>query len=334
VIRKTDAVLAAAGLGLFAFAAARIGWDAVIRSIVEARTAVAVVVCLTLFRLILQTRSWSIALRSEGIETPASKLMLIRLASQGIGYLSILGPLASEPMKISLLRKRGSGTAATLVDTGVYWFTSGLVGIAGCISAICLMTHSRHSIASLAIAGAIIAAALFLIARPKSRLSPLVDALGDRCPRWLEKAKKVEVAIRDFESQYPSSIRRMFVLDAACQVLLAAEVVAILWCLKIPFHAGTVLGIEGATRAIKIMAGWMPARIGADEGGIAGAFLAFGLSPASGLTLALARRSRDLLAALIGLSWFALSAGLWKASKISPRTVAYANEEETTCVPC
>ena len=114
----------------------------------------------------------------------------------------------------------------------------------------------------------------------------------------------------------------MFIIDAACQVLLAAEVVAILSCLHVPLHAATVLGIEGATRVVKIAAGWMPARIGADESGIAAAFFALGLSPAAGLTLALARRLRDLVGALLGLSWLALSAGLSKFS---------ATTEEATC---
>ena len=41
MIRKRDALLAAAGLALFAFAAGRIGWGAVIRAIEEARTAMA-----------------------------------------------------------------------------------------------------------------------------------------------------------------------------------------------------------------------------------------------------------------------------------------------------
>jgi hypothetical protein len=327
--------LAAAGLILFAFAAGRIGWGIVIRAIEEARTAVALILGLSLVRLILQTHSWSIALRSDGIKSSAKELMLIRLASQGIGYLSVLGPVASEPMKISLLRQPGkSATTATLVDTGVYWFTSAMVSIAGCVSATLLLTHEGRFLATLAILGLILAAGLFVIARPKLRLSPLADSLGIRCPRWLKKGKQIEVALRQFESQYPSSIRRMFLLDVACQVLLAAEVVAILWCLKIPLHAGTVLGIEGASRAIKIMAGWMPARIGADESGIAGAFLALGLSPASGLTLALARRSRDLLAALIGLSWLALRAGLLKVSSVLNPEDAYSKEEEITCKLC
>jgi hypothetical protein len=327
--KKRDALLAAAGLALFAFAAGRIGCGAVIKAIEEARTTIAIIVGLSLVRLILQTQSWSIALRSDGIKWSTIELMLIRLASQGIGYLSVLGPVASEPMKINLVQKRGgSPTTATLVDTGVYWFSSGIVGIAGCASAALLLAHSRHSIVSLSIVGLVLAVGLFLIARPKSRLSPLVDALGARSPRWLEKGRQVEIAVRQFESQYPSSIRRMFLLDVACQVLLGAEVVAAFWCLKIPLHAGTVLAVEGASRAIKIMAGWMPARIGADESGIAGAFFAFGLSPASGLTFALARRSRDLLAALIGLSWLALSAGFFKVSPVRIPKAAYLNKEE------
>jgi hypothetical protein len=50
---------------------------------------------------------------------------------------------------------------------------------------------------------------------------------------------------------------------------------------------------------------WAPARIGADETGMAAAFLMFGLPSASGLTLALARRVRDLIEVLAGVGWLA-----------------------------
>ena len=77
------------------------------------------------------------------------------------------------------------------------------------------------------------------------------------------------------------------------------------WFLRLPLHAGTILGLEAASRMVKIVAGWMPARIGADESGAAGAFLSFGLPAAAGVTLALARRTRDLLACTVGLTWLA-----------------------------
>ena len=331
MIKKREALLATGGLVLFAFAASRIGWGPVFEAIARARNALGIIVVLSIIRLVLQTRSWAIALRLDGIKTKVAELMLIRLASQGVGYLSVLGPFASEPMKISLLKSNGSATAATLVDTGVYWFASGIVGIAGYLSAVLLLAHQHQSFVPMGIVGLGVAGFMFLIARPKLRLSGIVDALGPRCPRWLAKAKQIEVTLRQFESRYPSAIRSMFLLDLACQVLLVAEVITVFWCLKTPLAAGTVLAVEGASRAIKIVAGWMPARIGADESGAAGAFFAFGLSPASGLTLALARRSRDLLAALIGLSWLAWRARCSEASSASILKAACLKEEGSTC---
>jgi hypothetical protein len=324
--RKWEALLAIVGLGLFAFSVNKIGRGPVLHAFEEAGAGILIIAALGLIRMLLQTVSWSIALQSEGNAPPLVQLLLIRLASQGVGYLSVLGPVASEPMKIGLLRKQGlSGTAATLVDTGVYWFTSGMVGIAGCLAAALLFTHSRHSVESLSIFGLLLAISLVVIARPEPRLPAVVDFFGARCPGWLEKAKQIELAIRHFEKRYPTSIGRMFLLDVACQLLLATEVVALFWSLRMPLHAGTVLAIEGTSRAIKIMAGWMPARIGADESGFAGAFSALGLSPASGLTFALARRSRDLLAALIGLTWLAVTARVWGEPP---------NMEATTCKLC
>src|SRR5258708_24958163 len=135
-------------------------------------------VVLSFLRLVLQTRSWSIALALDGIRSSMRELMFIRLASQGIGYLTVLGPVASEPMKISLLRNQPrSAATATLVDTGVYWVRSGLTGIAGCLAAGVLLTHSRHSVIAVAILPAVFAVGLYLIARPRTILSPFASAL-------------------------------------------------------------------------------------------------------------------------------------------------------------
>jgi hypothetical protein len=299
-------LLAATGLLLLVFVGSRIGPHAVMRELAAVGAGIAIIILLSLVRLLLQTRSWSIALRRGGAALPMRELMLIRLASQGIGYLTVLGPVASEPMKISLLRQRDkSPAAATLVDTGVYLFTSGLVGIAGCLAAIVLLTHTPRSLAPVLILTSTFVVGVFTLARPKLRLAPLADRLGVRCPRWLRKAGEVEVAIREFAAQDRRAIRQMFLLDFACQVLMASEVVTVFLFLRLPLHAGVILGLEAASRMVKMAAGWMPARIGADESGAAGAFLSFGLPAAAGVALALARRTRDLLACLIGLTWFA-----------------------------
>ena len=304
--KRRELTLAAAGFLLLAFVASRIGWHAVERELAAVRGGIAIIVALSLARLILQTRSWSTALRLDGFRASTGELMLIRLASQGMGYLTVLGPVASEPMKIRLLRQHGkSPTAATLVDTGVYWFASGMMGISGCLAACVLLVHSPKAVASAGILASIFIAGLFAIARPKLLLAPLGDRLGLRCPRWLRKAGQIEIAIRDFARQDRSAIRQMFLLDLGCQVLMAAEVATVFWFLRLPWHAGVILGLEAASRMVKMAAGWLPARIGADESGAAGAFLSFGLPAAAGIALALARRTRDLLACLVGLTWLA-----------------------------
>ena len=75
-----------------------------------------------------------------------------------------------------------------------------------------------------------------------------------------------------------------------------------------------MLAIDGITRGFKLVTGWVPARLGSDEGGAISAFAVTGFAPALGLALALTRRVRDLLWALIGLGWL-----VWKSRTASVR---------------
>jgi hypothetical protein len=177
----------------------------------------------------------------------------------------------------------------------------------------------------------VFAGTLYLIARPKTILSQFVNV---HSPVWLKKAEQIEVAVRHFASRHPSSIRHMLLLDLGCQMLLAADVVTIFWCLGLPFNGGAVLALEAASRTIKMMAAWMPARIGADESGAAAAFVALGLPAASGLALALARRARDLLGVLVGLIWLAWqSRFVGSSSQPQGRQVSASIAREVTCKP-
>ena len=291
------------GLALLVYSVERTGSGHVVRELHAMSGALVVILALSLIRLRLQTQSWALALREDGVDSNTSELMYLRLASQGIGYLSVLGPAASEPMKIKLLEhRRGSVTVATLVDTGVYWMSAGLVLIAGSIAATVMFSHDRGASVLLA---ALVAIGLYFLGRPRAILDPLVSRLGKAAPGWLTKAVQIEGEIRRFAAAHPATIRRMFVLDLACQVLLLAEVAVALYFLHLPLRVGPVLLIEGAGRAVRLLGGWMPARIGADEGGAAAAFAALGYPASAGVALALVRRFRDMLASLIGLIWLA-----------------------------
>jgi hypothetical protein len=215
-----------------------------------------------------------------------------------MGYLTVLGPVISESMKIKLLGTPAEATiTATSLDDGVYWLTSALIAIAGIVSLPFAELHCTRYQS--------ISAILFIITRRNPILSRVVRAFGDRVPSWLVRAEKSEAAIRTYRLEHPALVAKMFWIDIACQLLIASEVLVVLWALHLPIHLFAVLAIEGVTRALKLVSGWIPARLGSDEGGAVSAFAMAGLSPMLGLALALTRRVRDLLWALIGIIWLA-----------------------------
>jgi len=304
-MNKKNVAIMAAGLALFAFVAARMGWRAMAQDLEAVWIAVPALIGLSLARLLLQTWSWKCALKTDGIQVGVFRLMGARASSHGMGYLSVLGPLIAELMRISLLgAKARCATAATLIDTGVYWFSSGLFAIAGCVCAAAYMGGGKHTSALLWLA---FSTMIWMVAaaRGKALLPGLVKKLGERAPKWLRTAEATEVALRNFKSAHPREVRAMFLMGLACQVLVVMEVAAIFHSLRMPIHCGMLLALEAANRVVKAAGGFVPARIGADETGMAAAFATFGLAPASGLALALARRSRDLLEVLIGFAWLA-----------------------------
>ena len=307
-MKKNHLLAALVGTALFAWVISHLRLSDAMQEFKALRLAVPIVLATSLCRLILQTTAWSQAVKAQRLSISAGKLIGVRVASQSMGYLTVLGPLLSEPMKIKFLgTPAGPTITATALDDGVYWFTSTLVGIAGWL---CLPLIATHGVNGLWVASAVFALllVLYFIAREKSLLFELVRRLGNRSPRWLTRAAILESSIRGHRRQQPKIISRMFWIDVLCQLLVASEVVVVLWALHLPIHLLSVIAIEGITRGFKLVSGWIPARLGSDEGGAISAFALAGFSPVLGLALALTRRVRDLLWALIGLCWL-----LWRS---------------------
>jgi hypothetical protein len=316
-MRRSDTILIVIGLGLFAFVASHIGWAALGHQLLSASLAIPVLVFISLLRLVLQTQAWRIALQKEGILATFGELLGIRLSSQSMGYLSVLGPALSEPMKINLLNGNWSAAAtATLADTGIYWFTSASLALTGCVAGAVLLAGAQQ-VRTLVGVTLLFVLLLSLLLGKKPLLEKISAALGNHAPVWLQKGAKLEQEIRAFRTRHPRSARAMLALDILCQFLLVAETAVVFFFTKLPIHLPVILGIETANRVSKMLGGWLPARIGSDEGGAAAAFATFGLSSGAGVVLALTRRFRDLLWCVLGLSWLA-----WRPRKSTRDLVA------------
>jgi hypothetical protein len=303
-MRKGHLIAAVVALVLFAWVIRQVGFSAMLVQLKAMRVALPIVLALSILRLFLQSITWSASLKGENVPANITTLMGVRLASQSMGYLTVLGPVISEPMKIKLLgTATDPTTTATFLDDGVYWFTSTLLAILGIVSLPLVAVHGAHYHAIPAVV--LLAGIVFVITRHKPVLSGLVRAFGSHAPSWLARAEKLEASIRNYRLQRPALVSRMFWIDIACQILIASEVVVVLWSLRLPIHFFTVVAIDGMTRALKMLSGWIPARLGSDEGGAISAFALIGFSPLLGLSLALTRRVRDLMWAMIGILWFA-----------------------------
>ena len=301
-MKKAEMAVAFVAVTLFAWVLAHVGFASLVPQLKALRIALPIVLGLSLLRLLLQSISWSASLQGESVNVDISRLAAIRLAGQSMGYLTVLGPVISEPMKIKLLGTSAQPTiTATFLDNGVYWFTSALLAICGIVSLPFVRAHGTayHLIPTVLV----LALMIFLITRRKPVLSGVVSGLGKRAPSWLVRAEDFESSIRNYRFNQPALVSRMFWIDVACQALVASEVGVVLWSLGLTIHFFTILAIEGVTRGLKILSGWIPARLGSDEGGAISAFALTGLSPMLGLALALTRRVRDLLWAFIGIVW-------------------------------
>lgn len=303
-MKKTQSIIAFAALVLFAWVIGRVGLASMITQLRAMRVALPIVLTLSVLRLLLQSATWSASLKGSNVAVNTTTLVGTRLASQSMGYLTVLGPVVSEPMKIKLLGTSSEPTiAATLLDTGVYWFSSVLIAISGII---CIPLIEVHCAAYQWIPVILaLAVAVFVITRRSPILANVGCAFGERTPSWLARASKWESSIRSYRLKQPALVARMFWIGLACQLLIVSEVVVVLCALHMPIHFFSVIAIEGVTRAFKLASGWIPARVGSDEGGAISAFSVVGLSPMLGLGLALTRRVRDLLWALIGILWLA-----------------------------
>ena len=75
---KGTVLLTVVGTALFVWVIVHAGPVAIIQQLKALRIALPIVVALSLARLMLQTLSWSVALKNEGLQVPTPRLMGIR----------------------------------------------------------------------------------------------------------------------------------------------------------------------------------------------------------------------------------------------------------------
>lgn len=316
-IKASRIALALVGAGLLAGIVAWIGPAVLWRQVVALRYVLAALIVLGGIKHALRTLAWRAALEAEGIRVAFSDLFRVRIAAQGTAHLSGLDLLVSEPLKPWLLREVAGverTLPSTLLEASTYWVTSLLVTTVGTFVALTLMidTHMvdiRATLTIVLVSLAIFAGAFWLVFARTPQLPALAAVAARRKavpPKWsalLVKAGEVEARMRSFRLRHPATVASLLGFNLLVQVVMLAEVWLVLSASGVAADVSRLVMIEAASRIVKMMSFYLPARVGADEAGAAGSFALLGLNPAAGVALALARRVQALTWAAVGLLW-------------------------------
>lgn len=309
---RVKQILFLLGLSVFVYLLRRVGWDTLAHDFRLMGWVLVLMLVLSGIKYAIEAFAWSVAFFPDERQSwPA--LFGSRLAGEAMNYLSIAGPLLGEPVKASMVRGVGftSALASTLVETTVNTIAASLTTVIG-LAALVLWYAPGNSLRYGSYVAILILLSFgfgFLYAM-KHRV-PFLTWPWQRLRRisWLssrkldEKLALVEGRMHRLSAERPGALWLMFLLSFVNQGLGLLEIYAVVIPLGIAPGLMGVLAMEAFTKLAKALFFFVPGRVGADEGSAAGIFVLLGLSPAAGVTLALARRLRAIFWSAVGLAF-------------------------------
>ncbi len=329
------------GLCLFVYLLRKVGWQHLVHDLRLLGWSLVLILGLSGVKYVISALALAAAFFPEERQSwPA--LFGYRLAGEAMNYLSIAGPLMSEPVKASLVRGVGftPALASTLLETTVNTMAASLVSVAG----LGLLVFGRLSGAALRFAsfGAIVlllAMVIGLLYALKNSV-PFLTWPWQRArricrlssPKLGARLELVEGRLHRLSAERPGALWMIFFLSLVAQGLALVEIYAVVIPLGITPSLASLLVMEAFTKLAKALFFFVPARIGADEGSSAGIFALLGLAPTAGVTLALARRWRAIFWSGVGLA-FLLAASVKPVSSMSKEQRAISKEQSVPFAP-
>lgn len=303
-------VVAIVGVALLIYTVQRAGgWGAIVDGVGAIGWWFAAVVAIGAFRMVCRTSAWLTCANDPQLRF--KEAFGAWLASDAVGNLTPLGLLASEPMKVMMVRARISTVTsiASVTIENLFYIVSVLVVL---LSGTWLFLQRANvppgleQIAQLIIAAVAIAAVIgvwALRARPAllSKFAPLISKMIGKSDAPAEAMRDVEAQIYDVPRWPLSRIARVALWEVAFHVGAVAETWLVLRLLVPDITLAEAFLLESAGRFVIVAFKFVPYRLGVDEVGSGAVANALGLPPAVGVTLALVRRLRIMVLNACGL---------------------------------
>lgn len=303
-------VIAIVGLGLLIFTVQRVGgWSAIVDGVATIGWWFAAVVAIGAVRMAFRAKAWMVCAADPQLRF--SDAFGAWLASDAMGNLTPLGLLASEPMKVLLVRSRIStvtSIASVTIENIFYTASVLLVLLSGTWIFLqrANVPQTLEQISELIIIAVAIAAVIGIWAarrRPAilSRFGPLMGKLVGKPDAPADAIRDVEQQIYAVPQWPLSRIAHVSAWEIAFHIGAVAEVWLVLRLLIPDITLAEAFLLESAGRFVTVAFKFVPYRLGIDEAGSGAVANALGMPPATGVTLALVRRLRIMVLNAIGL---------------------------------
>jgi hypothetical protein len=306
-MRLINAILFAAGVVALIWMVARLGPE----SLAEAALAVGWVFALAVAAHLAGIALGALSLRlCVGAPEPFRFYFAANLAGHAVNEATPLSK-AGEVVKLTMITERAGAehTAGGLIVWNISLMITGALSIAaGCaiaLAAFPVASAARAAVIGLGLGFAALAAVtlLFLYVRVGRWPLALLSRLGvgaERLARWERSWLEIESHWRRV-SRDSRRVAAILALAVAIRGANLLEAVFILGALGIePLWASALVGLASFQLSYWLT-GFVPLQVGTAEGGTWAAFVALGLSGASGVALELVRKLRRLLFIAVGL---------------------------------
>ena len=301
------------GIFLLAYLVHRAGPAKLLQSLTTLGWGVCLVIAWGSVAHLAKTWAWRLTLLDDKHQVSFARMFGLRLVSESVGQLGGLGQLFGEGLRVSMLGPAMpliSGIASVTIDRAFFVLSAAVVSTLGLL-AVLIVLPLPHTLALYA--GLFVFTLLGVIALTAIAVRnrwPVLSGAAQIVGRiryfedWVEGKRSVVQSVEnnllDFYHRTPGSFWASFALNLACHAAAVFEVYLILLLLGAKISLFGALAIEALTKLVNIAGTFNPGNLGTYEGGNMLIVKMFGLTGATGLTLALARRLRAIFWAAIG----------------------------------
>ena len=262
------------------------------------------VLALSFVRYVLRSAAW---VTLVGARVPLRAAVMASIAGDVLGQVTPFSVIASEPAKAMYLRSdvpQSRALAALVAENLFYVVSLAVFIIAGVISMLATFSLSTGlrilAIGSLAGMVTVLGVIMWMVWRsPAVASMTLSRLLGRKADVFVGRIRNFETTMYEYVQQEPGRIRKVIACEVGFHIVSFAESLLVLSLLT-----GRVLPLQAfildtASRIINVVIR-VPLRVGFDEVTANSVANAIGIGGDVGLTMALVRKGRLIVWAVVG----------------------------------